>query len=510
VRLAGAARLGRIPAVLVTAVPGLHRAGRDGLDCRGSNDRPGPQDSRIPEANIQAKLHSVNAYFVAALSKVTKTAKDVDQNLSPAEQAEGPQGDGEWPFSVRVLSSPASPLQVFGGMFGTLVEVLGTAGIVIVLVVFFLVRRGLARSIHPPDWKGHVTVTTQMLEDAGARVSRYLSMLFIINATFGIAVGIGLYLIGVPNAVLWGILATTLRFIPYIGPWIAAAMPIGLSMAISTGWVAPILTVVLFVVLELFSNNVMEPWLYGKSTGMSAVAVSGGGRLLDMAVGSCRTAAGDAVDRVPVGDRQARSATVLFGYSAGHEPVFEPKKRIYQRLLAGDQEEARIARGVPQAPAARRSLRHGAHPGAGFGRDALAARRAQRGQAQLHHAKPERDDSILGDRPQEKPADEGTVLASEADEDSQVVVEPTDSPRLSILACRPAARRTKSRPFCWRKFSRRTTAWRKRSRLRPWPARWSILSSGANPTWFAFRPRRPPPSCTRATCANSFALAFRT
>ncbi len=118
-----------------------------------------------------------------------------------------------------------------------------------------------------------MTVTTQMLEDAATRVSRYLSMLFLINATFGIAVGIGLYLIGVPNAILWGILAATLRFVPYIGTWIAAVPPICLAMAISTGWLAPILTLGLFVVLELFCGNVLEPWLYGKGTGVSAVAV---------------------------------------------------------------------------------------------------------------------------------------------------------------------------------------------------------------------------------------------
>ena len=80
-------------------------------------------------------------------------------------------------------------------------------------------------------------------------------------------------MIGVPNPTLWGILATTLRFIPYLGPWLAAAMPIGLSMAISSDWMAPGLTIGLFVVLELVTNNVLEPWLYGKKTGVSAVAV---------------------------------------------------------------------------------------------------------------------------------------------------------------------------------------------------------------------------------------------
>ena len=311
-------RLGRIPAVLVTAILGFTMLGIVAWIAVVQMTHLAP---KIPEyqSNIQAKLSSVNEYAAAALSKVTKTAPGVGQNPLLSEQTAEPQGTNELPFSVRVLSSPASPLQVFGGMFGTLLEVLGTIGIVIVLVVFFLIRREDLRDrfIHLVG-KGHVTVTTQMLEDAGARVSRYLSMLFLINVTFGISVGIGLYLIGVPNAILWGILAAALRFIPYIGPWIAAAMPIGLSMAISTGWVAPILTVGLFVVLELFSNNVLEPWLYGKNTGVSAVAVLVAavfwmwlwgpvGLLLATPLTVCLLVVGK---HVP--------ATILFGHSAGH------------------------------------------------------------------------------------------------------------------------------------------------------------------------------------------------
>ena len=226
-------------------------------------------------------------------------------------------------------------------MFGTLLETLGTIGIVIVLVVFFLIRREDLRDrfIHLVG-KGHVTVTTQMLEDANTRVSRYLSMLFLVNVIFGISVGIGLYLIGVPSAILWGILATALRFIPYVGAWIAAAMPIALSLAISTGWVAPILTVGLFVVLELFNSNVLEPWLYGKHTGVSAVAILVAavfwlwlwgpvGLLLATPLTVCLLVIGKHVPQLSFLD-------ILLG----NEPVFEPKKRIYQRLVAGDQEEA--------------------------------------------------------------------------------------------------------------------------------------------------------------------------
>lgn len=333
-------RLGRIPAVLVTAILGFTVLGIVVWTASVEMTRLAP---RIPEYqhNIEAKLKSVNEYAAAALRKVTRTSQGMGQNLSPSEQVNEPQGTDELPFSVRVLSSPTSPLRVFGGMFGTLLEVLGTTGIVIVLVVFFLVRREDLRDrfIHLVG-KGHVTVTTQTLEDAGTRISRYLSMLFLVNVTFGISAGIGLYLIGVPNAILWGILATALRFIPYIGPLIAAAMPIGLSMAISTGWVAPFLTVGMFVVLELFNNNFLEPWLYGKKTGVSAVAVLVAaifwmwlwgpvGLLLATPLTVCVLVIGKHVPQLSFLD------TLL-----GTEPVFEPKKRIYQRLLAGDQEEA--------------------------------------------------------------------------------------------------------------------------------------------------------------------------
>ena len=183
-------------------------------------------------------------------------------------------------------------------------------------------------------------MTTQMLEDAATRVSRYLSMLFLINASFGIAIGIGLYLIGVPNAVLWGILTAVLRFVPYIGTWIAAVAPIGLAMAISTGWLAPILTLGLFAALELLCGNVVEPWLYGRGTGVSGVAVLVAavfwtwlwgivGLLLATPLTVCLLVIGKHVPQLS-----------FLHILLGNEPVFEPKRRVYQRLLAGDQEEA--------------------------------------------------------------------------------------------------------------------------------------------------------------------------
>jgi len=332
--------LGRVPAVMVTALVGFTVFG-------GATWMAVVQVSdlapRMPEyeTNLKVKLQSANAYVSATLGRVTRTAQGMSENLSPVELAQAPQGTKEWPYAVRIISSPASPLQVFGSVFGTVLQVLGSVGVVIILVVFFLVRRDDLRDrFILLVGQGQVSLTTQMLEDAGTRVSRYLAAAFLVNAIFGTAVGVGLYLIGVPNPTLWGILATILRFIPYLGPWLAAAMPIGLSMAISGDWMAPGLTIGLFVVLELVTNNVLEPWLYGKNTGVSAVAVLLAavfwtwlwgvvGLLLATPLTVCLLVVGKHVPQLS-----------FLNTLLGDKPVFEPTKRVYQRLLAGDDEEA--------------------------------------------------------------------------------------------------------------------------------------------------------------------------
>jgi predicted PurR-regulated permease PerM len=300
------------------------------------------QDLPVYRDNIHAKIESVNHFAKAAVSKITSAVETEEiEEVKAAEVIRGPLGSEESPFSVKVVDPPTNPLEIFRGMFGTMVEVLGTAGIVVVLLIFFLIRREDLRDrfIHLVG-KGNATITIPMLEDAAQRVSNYLSMLFIINVSFGASVSLGLFLIGVPNAMLWGILAAVLRFIPYIGPWIAAVMPIALAMAISPGWLVPLLTVGLFIVLELISNNVLEPWLYGKNTGVSTVAVLLAaifwmwlwgpiGLLLATPLTVCLLVIGKHVPQLAFLD-------VLLG----SDPVFEPHTRVYQRLLAGDTEEA--------------------------------------------------------------------------------------------------------------------------------------------------------------------------
>ena len=137
---------------------------------------------------------------------------------------------------------------------------------------------------------GQLSVTTQVFEEAADRVSRYLRVQLIVNVSYGVPVGVALYAIGIPNAALWGLLAIALRFIPYIGAWIAAAMPIALAFAISDGWSLVIWTVAVFVVLELISNNVVEPWVVWVEHRHVGNCGHRGCDLLDLAMGRSRPA----------------------------------------------------------------------------------------------------------------------------------------------------------------------------------------------------------------------------
>jgi predicted PurR-regulated permease PerM len=176
---------------------------------------------------------------------------------------------------VEVVTSPApSVMELVRTIVAPVMGPLGTAALVMLLVVVMLLQRDdLRRRIIRLLGQAHISSTTQALDDASQRVSRYLLMQVVINVSYGVPVGIGLWLIGVPNAALFGGLATVLRFLPYIGPWIGAALPLALAFAVSPDWTMPLQTLALFLILEAISNNVMEPWLYGASTGVSPVAL---------------------------------------------------------------------------------------------------------------------------------------------------------------------------------------------------------------------------------------------
>jgi methylmalonyl-CoA mutase cobalamin-binding subunit len=181
---------------------------------------------------------------------------------------------GQQPMPVRIVESQNRLPQILQNAATGLLGPLGTAALVSLLVIFMLLKReDLRGRMIRLVGQGRISATTRALDDAGSRVARYLTMQLLVNVSFGLCVAIGLYFIGVPNAALWGAFAALLRFVPYVGVWIAAAVPMLLSFAVSTSWLSPVLTLGLFIVLEVINANALEPWLYGSSTGVSSIAL---------------------------------------------------------------------------------------------------------------------------------------------------------------------------------------------------------------------------------------------
>jgi hypothetical protein len=186
---------------------------------------------------------------------------------------------------------------------------------------------------------GSLNVATQALDDAAHRVSRYLTMQLVVNASYGVPVGLGLWAIGIPNAALWGFLSTLLRFIPYLGPWLAAVCPLALAVAIDPGWTKLLLTFGLFVVAEAVTANIIEVWIYGVRTGISSFALmvaavfwtwlwGPAGLFLSTPLTVCLMVLGKHLPGLSI-----------FGTLLSSEPVLQPPALLYERMLAMDADE---------------------------------------------------------------------------------------------------------------------------------------------------------------------------
>lgn len=269
---------------------------------------------------------------------------------SPATAPSAPLGASPAnPLFAVSLPAPVSPIKTLGTYLGLVLGPLGTASLVIVFVVFMLLERADLRDrFIRLISRGKYTITTKALDDAGRRISKYMLAQTIVNGSYGAVIALGLWIIGLffghgtgfPSFFLWGLLCATLRFIPYVGPWIAAAFPVLLSLAVYPGYSVFTATATLFLVIELFSNNVMEPWLYGTSTGLSTVALLVAaifwtwlwgpvGLLLSTPLTVCIVVMGKYVP-------QLKFLDVLLG----DRPPLKPYISYYQRLLADDALEA--------------------------------------------------------------------------------------------------------------------------------------------------------------------------
>ena len=312
--------------------------------------------TRLPDykINIETKIRSFQLPSTGPFKRLSETVAELKKDLQGSDAPTVSQATGKPGSAVAVPASAAAtqqvqvvetsranPLQLLQVILSPLLGPLGTAGLVILLVIFMLLKREDLRSrLIRLIGQGRISATTRAMEDAGQRVSRYLLMQLLVNVTFGIAVAVGLFFIGMPNAILWGAFATVLRFIPYIGPWIAAAFPIVLSLAVSPTWMMPLLTLGIFVSLELICSNVVEPWLYGSSTGVSSIALIVAavfwtwlwgpiGLLLSTPLTVCLVVMGRHVPRL-----------AFFSILLSDEQALTPAEECYHRLLAVGLNEA--------------------------------------------------------------------------------------------------------------------------------------------------------------------------
>jgi predicted PurR-regulated permease PerM len=338
-------RLGRVPSVVVvvllafTAIGSVSWVvGRQAMDMA----------ARLPEyrENLDAKFALVREKLHGPFQRASDAVHSIEQ--SAAGEATGHAGVGTAP--TRDAAAPAAPAPAASDAttmmswatvsLGTFLSVTGMAGVVVLLVIIMLVQRGDVRDRFIALAGGGVVVTTQALDEAAQRLSRYLLVLTIINASYGTAIGAGLCLIGVPNWLLWGILAGSLRFIPYVGPLIAASLPILFSFVISDGLTMPLLACALFVGLELLTNMVVEPTVLPHHIGVSTTALvvsavfwtwlwGAPGLVLATPLTVCVAVMGNHIPRM-------RFLSVILS----DQSALSPSLRVYQRLLVADTEDA--------------------------------------------------------------------------------------------------------------------------------------------------------------------------
>ncbi|MDX1963686.1 MAG: AI-2E family transporter [Pirellulales bacterium] len=289
-----------------------------------------PQDSNVEDKNPG--------------SGTKNTGQDPSQlstNTTDANTQKSPLATPARPVPVQLMSRENGLWAYFRTISGPLWEPVALIGLVSLFTIFMLIDRD--------DLRNRLVIllgnqrlygTTQMLDEAAQKVGRYLRMQLLINTLYGAAVAVGLAVVGLPNALLWGFLAMILRFIPYLGPLIAMAFPIMLSLAVFEGWIQPLIIGGLFVTLELISNNILEPWLYGSSTGLTAMGIlvaalfwtslwGTPGLIMAIPITVCMIVIGR---HFP----QFRGLRVLL---SDDEPM-PPAAVIYQRLLARDPDQA--------------------------------------------------------------------------------------------------------------------------------------------------------------------------
>ena len=350
VNLLNAIRLGRVPSVIIAVVLGLGLilalAGLIGTQVAQLADQ-------VPtyQFTIEQKINAVRNFTIGRLSDfvsnlgervgLPNTAKPppAPQHQHPSAATTTPPPPP--PVPVQVQQAPPSAMALAQSVLVPVVSPLATTVIVFVVTIFILLQReDLRDRLIRLFGSGDLHRTTGAMDDAARRLSRYFLAQLCVNATFGCVIGLGLAVIGIPSPILWGTLAMLLRFVPYVGAPLAAILPLALAAAVSPGWGRVLWTAALYIVCEMITGQAVEPVVYGRSTGLSPAAVMIAaifwtwlwgpiGLILSTPMTLCLVVLGRHFKRLEF-------LEVLLG----DQPALSPVESFYQRMLAGDPDEA--------------------------------------------------------------------------------------------------------------------------------------------------------------------------
>ncbi|CAH2895235.1 MAG: UPF0118 membrane protein Mext_3812 [uncultured Paraburkholderia sp.] len=300
------------------------------------------------QATIEHKMEAAHTLTVGKLDRFAKAAGQALQRATveptpPAPRRDASSSEGRAPAAVPVeVREPVpTPLELARRVLSPAISPLETAFIVFVVMVVILLQRDDLRDRAIRLFGSRdLHRTTTVMDEAARRLSRYFVSQLGLNAGLGVVIGAGLFLIGVPSPILWGILAALLRLVPYVGIWIAGGLATALAAAVSPGWDMAIWSIALFVTVELLVGQVVEPLLYGRSTGLSPFSVVVAaifwswiwgpiGLILSTPLTLCLLVLGRHIRRLEFLD-----------VMLGDQPALTPVENFYQRVLAGDPDEA--------------------------------------------------------------------------------------------------------------------------------------------------------------------------
>ena len=302
---------------------------------------PGYQQTLSDKVESLRGLMGGSGTLEQASTVLKKLDTELKQGNATGQTDNGSARQKTVPIPVEIQQPDPGALTTLAKIIEPLLSPLTKTGIVVIFVAFILLQReDLRNRLVRLAGSGDIQRTTAALDDAGKRLSKLFLTQIIFNAVFGLAIGTGLEFIGVPSAPLWGLMAMILRFVPYVGALISAIFPLILAAAVGSGWEMLVLTALLFVFLELLAGQVIEPLVYGHSSGLSPVAVilsasfwtwlwGPVGLVIATPLTVCLVVVGRHVERLKFLD-----------IMLGNRPPLTPPQLVYQRMLAGDPFEA--------------------------------------------------------------------------------------------------------------------------------------------------------------------------